>query len=484
MLKKSILKGVSFVIILLLLIVTLNYIFVIKSNHRAKLVQGLYTYTGNSFDVVLLGSSHMDALINPNVLWNKFGITSFDYATGGQPIDVTYYILKEVLKKHKNPIVVVDLYYLGLTDKFGDEGYIRNALDNIKLSVNKVEAILNSTPRDQWLNYLIPIFKYHDRWKELTEIDFNFDSNEDYYRKGFNVSHELYGKENASNSLTTGTTNLPPKTEEYLNKMIALSKKEKFKLIFTNAPHDYSQTSGSKNWIAEPAKMFNKVAEISKANDIPFINYNTMIKELGLDFKKDMVNIGHLNNSGSEKTTLNLGEFLKTNYKLTDHRNDEKYKQWNSDYILYSHSEAAIDITAETDIKKYIPLIKNKNYIIIATSNNDFSKNSVLNDSLKQLGLESITKSNPSSNYIGIINNNKIRSETLNNSKFSKEYTFDKDTNFKITTQSVDNNMPSIVFNGVESLNKHTGLNIVVYDKSLKKIIDTIYLDSTNVIKR
>ncbi|MEF2113433.1 MULTISPECIES: hypothetical protein [Clostridium] len=44
--------------------------------------------------------------------------------------------------------------------------------------------------------------------------------------------------------------------------------------------------------------------------------------------------------------------------------------------------------------------------------------------------------------------------------------------------------MPSAVLNGVENLNKHSGLNIIVYDKSLKEIIDTIYLDSTNVIKR
>ncbi|MBU3159175.1 hypothetical protein KPL37_05315 [Clostridium frigoris] len=484
MLKKLFLKGVSFVIILLLLIITLNYVFIIKTNHRAKLTQGLYTNTGDSFDVVLLGSSHMDALINPNVLWKQFGITSFDYATGGQPIDVTYYLLKEVLKKHNNPVVVVDLYYLGSTSKFGDEGYIRTALDNVKFSMNKIQAILNTTPRDQWLNYLFPIFKYHDRWKELTETDFNFDTDETYYRKGFNASHALYGKENTSNSETTETVALPPKTEEYLNKMIALSKKEKFKLIFTNAPHDYSQTSGSKVWTAQPAEMFNKVAEISKVSNIRFIDYNKITKELGFNFKKDMANIGHLNIFGSEKATSYLGKYLKTNYKLTDHRNDEKYKKWNSDYILYSRSEKAIDITNETNIKNYISLIKDKNYVIMATSNEDISKNIVIKDSLTLLGLKSFTKNNIVSNYLGIINNNKVESETFSQSKLSKNFTLDKDTNFKITTQSTDKNMPSIVTKGVETLNKHTGLNIVVYDKSLKKIIDTIYLDSTGVIKR
>ncbi|MBX4262103.1 hypothetical protein KTC96_13100 [Clostridium estertheticum] len=484
MFKKSFLKGISFVIILLLFIITLNSIFIIKTNHRAKLTQGLYSNTGDSFDVVLLGSSHMDALINPNILWKQFGITSFDYSTGGQPIDVTYYLLKEVLKKHKNPIVVVDLYYLGSTDEFGDEGYIRTALDNIKFSVNKVQAILNTTPMDQWLNYFFPIFKYHDRWKELTDTDFNYDTDETYYKKGFNASRDVYGKENASNSETTETAALPPKTEEYLNKIIALSKKENFKLIFTNAPHDYSQTSGSKVWTAEPAKMFNKVAEISKASSIPFINYNKLTTELGFDFKKDMANIGHLNIFGSEKATSYLGKYLKTNYKLTDHRNDANYKEWNSDYILYSHSESAIDITNETNIEKYISLIKNKNYIIVASTNEDISKNEILKNSLTSLGLKTFTKNSVGSNYLAIINNNKIQSETLSDAKISKDFSLNKGTNFKIATQSVDKKIPSVVLNGVENLNKHAGLNIIVYDKSLKKIIDTIYLDSNNTIKR
>ena len=72
----------------------------------------------------------------------------------------------------------------------------------------------------------------------------------------------------------------------------------------------------SNNWEKEPAKMFNKVAEISKNNNIPFINYNKMINEMGFDFKTDMFNLGHLNVSGAKKVTLNLGEFLKENYTL------------------------------------------------------------------------------------------------------------------------------------------------------------------------
>ena len=90
-----------------------------------------------------------------------------------------------------------------------------------------------------------------------------------------------------------------------------------------------------------------------------------MIDEMGFDFKTDMFNIGHLNISGSEKVTFNLGEFLKENYTLADHRTDVKFKKWESDYHRYSKvSEAAI-LKKETDIKNYFSLIKNKNYIIV-----------------------------------------------------------------------------------------------------------------------
>lgn len=350
MVRKAILKGSIFVIILFLVTLTFNSIFVMKSKSSMKLIQGLYENTGDKFDVVLLGSSHMNDSINPNILWNQYGITSFNYATGGQTIDVTYYLLKEILKNHKNPIVVVDLYYLGSTNEFGNEGYVRTALDILKLSANKSEAIINTTPQKDWINYFFPIFKYHDRWVSLTERDFAFDTSTTYYQKGFDSSQDLYGKENTSSShSTTEMVDIPPKSEEYLNKIIDLSKEEGFKLIFTNAPHDYNATAGFSNWVKEPSKMFNKVAKISKQNNIPFFNYCNMINEMGFDFKTDMKNIGHLNVFGANKVTLNLGKVLKENYGLVDHRKDEKYKKWKLDYIHYLKMEAAAELAKEKD---------------------------------------------------------------------------------------------------------------------------------------
>ena len=288
----------------------------------------------------------MNAGIDPNVLWHDYGITSFNYATGGQSIDVTYYMLKEVLKKHESSIVVLDAYYLARSAEYGQEGYISNALDNMKFSMNKLEAIWNCTPLQDRLDYLMPFLKYHYRWNELTKNDFNYDSSKTYYTKGFAAGTKRYGKDDSTANQTSrtvsGTINLPPKSLLYLNKIIDLCKKNNLKLIIVNTPFDYNSDAASSEWVSQQAKMFNKVAEIAKKDNIPFINYNDKMNEINLDFKNDMHNSGHLNIWGAYKVTKDFGNYLEQNYSLKDHRNDSAYSQWNIDY---KKSQAAVYIT-------------------------------------------------------------------------------------------------------------------------------------------
>lgn len=338
MFRKVVIKSAIFIVLLLLTMSALNSIFILKTGHRSKLIEGLYKHSNDTYDVVLMGSSHMNGGIDPNVLWHREGIASFNYATGGQPIDVTYYMLKEVLKNHQPSVVVVDLYYLGLTDEYGDEGYVRNALDNMRLSMNKLDAVIHCTPQKDWLDYIFPIIKYHYRWKELAKNDFLYDTSSSYYDKGFESGTDKYGKDNTINEVTSESTDLPPKSEEYLNKIINLSKEEGFQLIFINTPYDYDSTAGLENWVKEPVKMFNRIEEICAENNIPVINFNDKLTEIGFNFKTDMNNSSHTNIWGANKITMYLAKFLEENYSLADHRNDQRYAQWNVDYL---HSQAA-----------------------------------------------------------------------------------------------------------------------------------------------
>lgn len=337
--KKLILKGSVFIIVFVIILSSLNNIFLYKSGHRSKLYQGLYTNKEDEYDVLLMGSSHMNGGINPNILWNEYGLTSFNYATGGQPIDVTYYLLKEALKTHNSKIVVLDLYYLGLTGEFGEEGYIRYVLDNMKFSLNKIEAVINSTPKDEWLYYLVPFFKYHSRWKEIDESDYKENFEGGYYAKGFGASQEKYGKENMTVLLGEGESDIPKKTKEYLYKFIELSKKENFELVLVNMPYDYTSTDGMNNWINDHEKMFNTVEKIAEGKNVPFINYNNYLERIDFNFESDMYNIGHLNIYGSAKVTSSLGEFINNNYDIEDKKDDNNYNNWNIWYEEFIEAE-------------------------------------------------------------------------------------------------------------------------------------------------
>ena len=156
--KKLIFKSIAFVLALTLILASFTPVFVYKVDHRGKLLDGLYE-SDDEYDVVLMGSSHMNGGVDPNVLWKQQGITSFNYATGGQPIAATYYLLREVLKKRLPSVVVLDTYYLGMTTDYGEMGLVSNVLDNMRFSVNKLEAIRDCVPPEERLPFLLPVLK-------------------------------------------------------------------------------------------------------------------------------------------------------------------------------------------------------------------------------------------------------------------------------------------------------------------------------------
>lgn len=337
MIKKVMLKGGIFLALLCMILSMLSSLFVYKTPHRGKLLEGLYNSSDN-YNVVLMGSSHMNGGIDPNVLWNQQGITSFNYATGGQPLNVTYYLLKEVLKTHKNPIVVLDVYYLGMTTPYGESGLISNALDNMRFSENKLEAIWNCTPLGERIQYLFPTLKYHFRWSSLKAVDATYDSSSVYYTKGFVAGTDKYGKADTTLSSTNKKAEIPASSLEYLNKIIELSKTEGFQLAFINTPCDYSTPEKTNGWVNDYEALFNTVAGIAEENQIPFLDYDDKTEEIGFDFANDMNNAGHLNLWGAYKVSSNFASYLKQNYSLVDHRSDSTYAQWNVDF---SHSQAA-----------------------------------------------------------------------------------------------------------------------------------------------
>lgn len=329
--KKILIRVCAVFLPVVFILAALSGILTLKTAHTGDLQEGLYL-SDDTYDVVLMGGSHMNGGIDPNVLWDRYGISSYNYATGGQPIAETYYLLQEVLKKHKNPVVVLDVFYLAMSAAYGDDAWVSIPLDNMNFSSNKLEAIQNCTPPSEWIFSLLPSLKYHYRWSELTQSDFCYDNSITYYTKGFNAGNNRYGKSLTTYKNTNTKAPIPEKNLDYFNKIIQLSKTDGFPLILVNLPSDYSIVEKDDDWVDDCEALFNTVADLAKQNQIPFLDYDDMMDEINLDFPNNMNNAGHLNMWGAEKVSTNFGNYLKQNYQLADHRADSAYAQWWDDF--------------------------------------------------------------------------------------------------------------------------------------------------------
>ena len=109
--------------------------------------QDFYALEKDSVDVLFFGSSHAVSSLNPQVVYDTYGITSYNLGSEQQSLVVSYYWLREALKYQSPKAVIIDTYML---HKFSDsyvyndmncsESAVRKAMDNMRLSPLKWEA--------------------------------------------------------------------------------------------------------------------------------------------------------------------------------------------------------------------------------------------------------------------------------------------------------------------------------------------------------
>jgi len=107
-----------------------------------------------------------------------------------------------------------------------------------------------------------------------------------------------------------------PASYEYLDKITELCKSSGIELVLLKAPSLYPY------WYDEWDK---QMIEYAKEHDISYINTLELAEDAGLDFDTDTYDAGlHLNLFGAEKHSIYLGNYLRENFELADHRQNER----------------------------------------------------------------------------------------------------------------------------------------------------------------
>lgn len=341
--KKNItivIKAIIFTIIFLLLLNIITKVltpkWLSKTDPALPRIKGLYEEKVNFLDCLAIGNSNVGRGISPITLWDKYGITSYDLGTSNQTMSLAYYLLKEALEYQNPKVIIMDMNSL-FVEEDAPEGEYRKLFDNLKFGRTKLEAIFDKNlgiSKKSRLSYVFPIFRFHSRWSELKQEDFEklyYKSYNDIAYKGMAVSlkRKAYiDKNNYMGLKQKENSSVPDKNLQYFEKIVKMCEKKNIKILLIEIPSTYT-------WSLEKS---NKTIELANNYKLKFIDYNLKenIDRINLDNKEDYADGGyHLNVYGAEKITNDLGKILTREYNCINHKEDEKYAYWNETSSKY-----------------------------------------------------------------------------------------------------------------------------------------------------
>lgn len=311
------------------------------------------------FDVLFMGTSHVINGVFPMRLWNEYGIVSYNFGGHDNRMPTTYWVMKNALEYTDPKVVVIDCAELSSEYKCSEAfSCVHLSLDAFPLNVTKAraiwdllddpiyeEAIANGTasqsdePRTK-IGLLWDYSVYHSRWPEIGRSDFVPDIT---YEKGAEsriaVTRGQMEKIPSGQKMDGGTTG-----DRYLRKMIEDCQNRGIEVLLTYLPF----------LAVEHLQMeANYVYDLAKEYGVNYINFLDM--DL-VDYQTDLYDKSHVNPSGARKITDYLGEYLISNYEITDRRHNEDYSFWHEDYNEYLAFENR-NITACEDIEVYLMLL-------------------------------------------------------------------------------------------------------------------------------
>lgn len=347
--KKFLIKGTIFICMCSVIFSNITKLFVVKSESLQGIMNSFYSLEEDSLDVMFVGSCHMYSTIMPMELYKKQGITSHILASPGQDIPTSYFYIEEALKTQSPQVLVLDVFSINRDSTYiSKEGFTEDAYASFSVldfSLEKLNYIKEYPYDINYLETLFPFFKFHNRWKSLTENDVVSQPREVSVSKGwtlfwnecndmpvddifeplrFSYAENYKDTERHYNDIYR-KRNLDETTIEYLNKIVELTSSYNIKLCFFIAPYTME--------IIE-AEKFNALKEYAESFSIPVVdlNDNNMIENLQFTYG-DMIDYQHVNAEGAKKITNYMGNFLVEKYALKNRKSDLNYEQWNQDLV-------------------------------------------------------------------------------------------------------------------------------------------------------
>ena len=349
-----------------------------------------YKEPHDTIQVVFLGTSQVVNGISPIEIYNRSGLCTYNLASEQQPLLSSLYRLKEAYRLHSKTLqaVVLDVSFLMYADEKESSLMLFNekALSHLRLSSIKAESIIACKKQygeeyDEIEN-LIPLLRYHTRWKELNRNDFRGvkeDINK-FYTRGEGIDYTkaltttefndmIFPKWDLTDSFEDSSVEYESfwtgTNKQYFKEIVSFCENKNLELLLIKLPKKWDNVQ------------HDAVQYLANRYMLPFIDFNDgeLQEEIGFSLLEDYRDRYHSNIYGARKISRYLSDYLTQNYNLESVRGKKKYdflqKEADMFYLMYQDGW----LQNINSLKGYLQALNKDRYSILIATKGEVTEN-------------------------------------------------------------------------------------------------------------
>ena len=346
-------KLICFGLAVLMLTYVLQAYILKRIDNNTMRMEGFYLEDKDTLDVVLIGASDVYAGYSAPYAYEKYGFTSYPYATQASPANIVLPQIKEVIKYQHPKLIIVEINaFLYKDNELPNEASQRMFADNIPRDEVWLEYLNDAVPEDQQLEYWLPLIKYHGSWTDYPWkmkyllADFGLRKNGYSLFRGYKTVANKFKATSVTinEKLANDDSTLPlgVNGSRYLYETLDYLKDNNItNVVFMRNPHIVANNGYTR------FRRCNEAGNIIRSYGYDFYNLERYAIEEGFKMDEDFYNWDHLNIYGTEKLTDYIADKVLNTYGVTGAQlTDKQKKEWDDSvnyyHMIYNYSEEMI----------------------------------------------------------------------------------------------------------------------------------------------
>lgn len=271
----------------------------------------------------------------------------------------------------------------------------------------------------------------------------------------------------------TAAMEFVPLMQEYMDRVVELCKENGIRLVLVSLPGNEMNDAANNTYSAYARDM-----GVDYYNLCSTKYYN----EIGAVLPEESA-LGHANIWGAIKISRFIGGLLQEKYEVPSVED----AQYEATREYYEKTKSRADLVRIANPSDYLNAVKNSDYAVfmIAHGNIEGALTDEVKNALAQLGLANNFSERPNNSYYAAIIEGAVTAEESSKEKLSYVGSF-RNRKSVFTLKSGCRNVgasSSILIEGGEYSMPADGLNIVVYDLNIMKVIDRVTFSGGNVLR-